>query len=45
MYADAALDAIGERTELLVVGQSFGGFPRSSSTTGRQLMCSCWSRA
>jgi pimeloyl-ACP methyl ester carboxylesterase len=25
-YADAALDAIGDRTELLVVGQSFGGF-------------------
>jgi len=25
-YADAALDAIGDRTDLLVVGQSFGGF-------------------
>jgi len=25
-YADTVLDAIGDRTELVVVGQSFGGF-------------------
>lgn len=42
-YADAVLEAIGGRTELVVVAQSFGGsLPRSSATGCRRSCSSSW---
>jgi pimeloyl-ACP methyl ester carboxylesterase len=40
-YTDAVIDAIGGRTQLVVVAQSFAGSPRRSCATGRRWSCWC----
>ena len=40
-YADAVIEAIGSRTDLIVVAQSFGGFTAPLICAGWRWTCSC----
>ena len=40
-YADAVVEAVGDRKDLVVVGQSFGAFTAPWLPTGSRPMCWC----